>query len=93
VIAPPPSARSPLTPLRIVIAGIGVLVMLFAGGCSLYFLRVLVAYSGTGGLWEFQIVALYGGPGLLAGLAICLLAVYWRRGRIAGMKKEMVPPE
>jgi hypothetical protein len=43
-----PLAKTPLTPLRVVFATIAVLLMLFAGGCGLFYIGVGVYDAMTG---------------------------------------------
>ncbi len=69
-----------LTAIRWIFAVIGVLIMIFAGGCSLFFDLILSGYSnGNNTLGVFGILLLYGGLPFLLGLLIWRLAVKFRR--------------
>lgn len=78
-----PPARPPLTPLRIVFATIGALVMVFAGGCGLYNAGWGLYGLATGGgdiSMLFVVMGLtLGGIPAAFGFLIWRLSVRWRR--------------
>ena len=88
----PPVTKPPLTPLRWFFAITGGLLALFAGGCSILFITVLLSFStytpgGPSADWNLEdledavaIVGPYGAPSILAGLLILWLALKLSRG-------------
>ena len=83
----PPPARPPLTPLRIVFATIAVLLMLFAGGCGLFYAGIGVYAALTEGddyAMLFVVMGLtLGGVPAAFGFLIWWLSVRWRRAPVA----------
>ena len=71
---PPPGGKPPLTPLRLFFAVISVLLMLFGGGCGLYFagLGVFGMFEGE----EYALALVIMGP-LLGGVPAALGYVIW----------------
>lgn len=83
-----PSKRPPLTPLRIVFATIGVLVMVFAGGCGLYYagwgLYGLLNMGGDISMLFVVMGLTLGGVPAALGRLVWWLSVRWRRAPVAG---------
>ena len=89
----PPSTKPPMTPLRWFFAIVGGLIMLFAGGCGLF-------YTGIGALSFFQGDG-YGPMLVVMGLMLGGVPaafgwlIWWaaaRRGRHAAVSDEPPPP-
>ena len=84
---PPPVVaareRPRLTPIRLIFAIIGGLIMLFAGGCTLLFLVGYVhdelTRSGGEQYVNIPVILTFGGPPFLVGLGVWYLAA--RAGR------------
>ena len=72
------TSRPPLTPLRMLFAIIGGLIITVGGGCTLIFAMPALAY----GAW--LAVLLYGGVPIAVGSSILWFAVRWRRGDDVG---------
>ena len=73
-----PRALEPLTGLRIFFAAVGILIMLFSGGCSLF----LLFADGNLDIEGFLIILFVGGPPFLVGYVICRVAISAGRRRI-----------
>ena len=69
-----PEPRERLGALRIILVLIGVIAVLFSGGCS------LMSLSDGTGYWEF--VLMFGGPPFALGLLVIWMALRLGRGRV-----------
>jgi hypothetical protein len=83
--AAPSGGRPPLTPIRLIFAIIGGLIMLFTGGCTLLFLAGYVhdelTRSGGEQYVNIPVILTVGGPPFLLGLLVWYLAARAGRGR------------
>jgi hypothetical protein len=86
-----PLTKTPLTPLRVVFATIAVLLMLFAGGCGLFYIGVGVyqgASNGGGYAMVFVVMGLMlGGIPAAFGYLIWWLSVI--RGRAPSVEDDI----
>ena len=73
-----PFVKPPMTPLRIFFAILGGLILVAAGGCTLYMGPAGLAY----GAWA--LVLLIGVAPMVVGGLILWLALRWRRGEDSG---------
>jgi hypothetical protein len=77
-----PGQVAPMSGLRVFFVVTGVLIMLFAGGCTLLFLgSFLFDSSGAPSYVTVPVVLIFGGPPLAVGLAILLVALKAGRRR------------
>ena len=72
---PTPAARPPLGIIRLIVAAIGVLIMVFAGGCTLLIGVPMIGGSGSDLAGMVPMLLLFGGVPFLVGLGLWFLAV------------------
>lgn len=89
----PNTERSPMTPLRWFFAIVGGLIMLFAGGCGLFYvgIGVLSGFQGDGYATMLVVMGLLFG-GLPAAFGWLIWWAAARRGRHAAVSDEPAPP-
>jgi hypothetical protein len=72
---PTPGARPPLGIMRLILAAIGILIMVFAGGCTLLVGLPLLGGSASEVASMVPMLLLFGGAPFLVGLGLWFLAV------------------
>jgi hypothetical protein len=72
---PTPAPRPPLGIIRLIFAAIGVLIMVFAGGCTLLIGVPMIGGSGSDLAGMVPMLLLFGGVPFLVGLGLWFLAV------------------
>ncbi|MBE9555779.1 MAG: hypothetical protein IMF08_02890 [Proteobacteria bacterium] len=91
----PETGKPPLTPLRWFFAIVGGMVVLFTGGCGLFYTGIgvyigLVEGDDYAGMFILMGLAFGGVPASIGWL------VWWaavKRGRLPALPEEMAPPE